>query len=282
MSTNRVTTTAALLAALAMAPLPAHAQDGQAVERRQGSARGDQSRGERRKPRDDGGGNRGSARAEGNRDNGNGNSARAEGNRDNGGNRGAEPRQAVPRAERRDEGRRDNDRRDNDRRDYDRRDNDRGYRDYRDRDRDWNRGPRYVPRPNYNRYSRPPRVYVVPYGYRPRNYRPGWSLNLYFGRPYGGYYDRYPGYYGEGYGYFDIPSNFSYGSVRIVDAPRDARVFVDGYYAGVVDDYDGVFQRLNLEPGNHYIELDVYAGAQPLEFDVYVEPGRTLTIHARP
>jgi len=58
-----------------------------------------------------------------------------------------------------------------------------------------------------------------------------------------------------------------------VDALRDAQVFVDGYYAGIVDDYDGVFQHLNLEPGTHRIEIDVDPGAPPLEFEVNVGPG---------
>ena len=60
----------------------------------------------------------------------------------------------------------------------------------------------------------------------------------------------YPGYgYGPsaGYGYYSLVPGRAYGAVRIVDAPRDAQVLVDGYYAGVVDDYDGVFQHLNLE-----------------------------------
>ena len=30
---------------------------------------------------------------------------------------------------------------------------------------------------------------------------------------------------------------------------------MDGAYAGIVDDYDGVFQRLDLEPGSHEIEI---------------------------
>ena len=120
------------------------------------------------------------------------------------------------------------------------------------------------------------RSYGVPYGYRPYGYRPGWSASLYFGRPRGAHI------YGQpAYGYYGIDSGFSYGALRIVDAPRDARVFVDGYYAGVVDDYDGVFQRLNLEDGRHHIEIEVEEGAQPLEFDVRIVPGETVTYHAR-
>jgi hypothetical protein len=141
------------------------------------------------------------------------------------------------------------------------------------------RGSYVVPRSyGYNSYR--PYAYRVPYGYRPYGYRPGWSLGLYFGAPYYAY--GYPGYgYGPsaGYGYYSIVPGHAYGAVRIVDAPRDAQVFVDGYYAGVVDDYDGVFQHLNLEAGAHRIEIQIQ-GEPPISFDVRVRPGETLTYHA--
>jgi hypothetical protein len=123
------------------------------------------------------------------------------------------------------------------------------------------------------------RSYVVPYGYRPRGYRPGWNLNLYFGRPYSAYgYPAY-GYPSTGYGYYAIAPGRAYGALRIVDAPHDAQVFVDGSYAGVVDDYDGVFQHLNLEAGPHRVEIEV-PGYPPLAVDVRIEPGRTTTYRA--
>src|SRR5262249_33752154 len=43
--------------------------------------------------------------------------------------------------------------------------------------------------------------------------------------------------------------------VRSMVKPRDAAIYVDGYYAGVVDDYDGIFQRLHLPPGQHEFVL---------------------------
>ena len=124
--------------------------------------------------------------------------------------------------------------------------------------------------------------YVVPYGYRPYGYGPGWSVNLYFGRPYYGYgYPAYgyPGYPAAGYGYFALAPGRPYGALRIADAPPDAQVFVDGYYAGVVDDYDGVFQHLNLEPGPHRIEIEA-PGYPRYGFDVRIDSGRTITYHA--
>jgi hypothetical protein len=131
--------------------------------------------------------------------------------------------------------------------------------------------------PSYRVYggrSYPRRTYVVPYGYRPYGYRPGWSVDLYFGRPYGGY-----AYRDRSYGYYSFSPGLAYGALRIVDAPRNARVFVDGYYAGEVDDYDGIFQRLNLEAGAHQIEVEVEPGQEPFSFDVRIVPGDTVTIH---
>ena len=51
-------------------------------------------------------------------------------------------------------------------------------------------------------------------------------------------------------------------------------------YAGVVDEYDGVFQHLNLEAGPHHIEIEV-PDEPPFAFDVILEPGLTMTYHTR-
>jgi hypothetical protein len=48
---------------------------------------------------------------------------------------------------------------------------------------------------------------------------------------------------------------------------------------GVVDDFDGAFQHMNLEAGAHKIEIRL-AGQAPIEFDVNVLPGQTITFHA--
>jgi len=140
----------------------------------------------------------------------------------------------------------------------------------------------------------PLRSYYYPY----YGFRPGLSIGLYnrfgygypygaYGYPYGAYGYSYGGYYpygygyggygygGSGYGYRDS----AYGDVRIQGAVRDAQVYVDGYYAGIVDDFDGAFQRLELEPGAHQIEIRA-PGFPPLTYDVSVQPGQTLTLHA--
>jgi PEGA domain len=44
-------------------------------------------------------------------------------------------------------------------------------------------------------------------------------------------------------------------SLRLAVTPREAMVYVDGYLAGTVDEFDGVFQRLHVIPGEHEITL---------------------------
>ena len=99
------------------------------------------------------------------------------------------------------------------------------------------------------------------------------------------YYDPYwnpywYGYYGHRYGYaaWDWGARYDYytGSLRLKVRPRFAEVYVDGYYAGQVDNYDGIFQRLRLEEGPHHIEIR-HPGYVPLEFEVMILPGETIT-----
>lgn len=87
-----------------------------------------------------------------------------------------------------------------------------------------------------------------------------------------------PYYYGyNGYGSYPWPTGGDTGAIRLQIRPRDAEVFVDGYYAGVVDDFDGRFQSLKLLPGGHRIEIRM-PGFHDLELDVHVQPGRTITL----
>ena len=62
-------------------------------------------------------------------------------------------------------------------------------------------------------------------------------------------------------------------ALRITGAPREAHVFADGYYVGIVNDFDGIFQHLNLEAGPHRIEMR-YPRYETIAFDVMVQPGR--------
>jgi hypothetical protein len=157
-------------------------------------------------------------------------------------------------------------------------------------------GPR-VYTPAFSPLYRPriiaPRIVgVVPY--RPYFYpfRPGLTIGFYssYGYPYGSGYYGYPYYpYSSysSYGAYPLPPpayvtavpGYSYGGVRIQGAPPDAQVFADGYYVGIVRDFDGALQHMNLTAGAHTIEIRP-AGVPPISFQVNVNPGQTITYHA--
>jgi hypothetical protein len=96
----------------------------------------------------------------------------------------------------------------------------------------------------------PVRVHVgVGWGYPAWGWGyPYWGLG--WGWGWGGYWGPwgypYAGYYG--------PRDDS-AEVKLEVKPKDAQVFVNGYYAGLVDDFDGTFQRLHLAPGDHELVL---------------------------
>lgn len=65
--------------------------------------------------------------------------------------------------------------------------------------------------------------------------------------------------------------------LKVNVTPNDAEVFVDGYYAGRVDDYDGPFQRLHVEAGQR--EIVVYkTGFRPIRERLYMSPYSTRKI----
>ncbi len=137
-------------------------------------------------------------------------------------------------------------------------------------------GPRYSG--YYGYYGYP--YYGYPYyGYGYYPYGLSLSFGLGYGYPYGyaygGYGYPYGGYVATGY------AVSAYGGVRITDAPPEAAVYADGYYVGIVDDFDGTFQRVNLEPGAHHIEIKPpQGGPPPVSLDVNVRPGQTITYRA--
>ena len=100
----------------------------------------------------------------------------------------------------------------------------------------------------------------------------------------GYYYDPFfyaEPWYGEQIGY---PMRYGYGrryepdaSVRLEVKPKQAEVYVDGYYAGIVDDFDGTFQRLRVEPGEHEIELWL-DGYRTVRQKVYLSVDNTFRI----
>ena len=69
-------------------------------------------------------------------------------------------------------------------------------------------------------------------------------------------------------------------SVRFDVKPKDTAVYVDGYYAGLVDDYDGAFQRLRTAPGGHEITLFL-EGYRTYSERVYLSADNTLKLKHR-
>jgi hypothetical protein len=85
----------------------------------------------------------------------------------------------------------------------------------------------------------------------------------YWGFPYYRYWER---------GYYDDSAE-----LRLEVKPKEAQVYVDGYYAGTVDDFDGVFQRLHIRPGTH--ELALYLpGYHTVRQKLYVSVGQDSKI----
>jgi hypothetical protein len=66
------------------------------------------------------------------------------------------------------------------------------------------------------------------------------------------------------------------GGVQLDLEPRRAQVFVDGAYAGRVDDFSGYYHHLSLPAGLHRIEV-LTGGYMPLILTVIVAPDRTIT-----
>jgi hypothetical protein len=132
---------------------------------------------------------------------------------------------------------------------------------------------------------------------------PGYPVYGYGYPAYGSFYVGYP-WYGGGFG-FSVGVGFGYSAygypyyaypyayapypypaavyydgsaaMHLQVTPRNTEVYVDGYYAGVVDQFDGTFQRLNIQPGSHDIELYL-PGHRLLQRQVYLQPGKTTDI----
>ena len=119
-------------------------------------------------------------------------------------------------------------------------------------------GRYYAP---YRRYSYAPPVY-------------GYAAPIY-GYPFA-YNSPYPAH---GAIYAAPPPNAYYGGVRLDVEPSDAAVHVDGYYAGIIDDFDGAWQRVALAPGPHRFEITA-PGYEPVTFDVNVLPNQTVRYRA--
>jgi hypothetical protein len=140
------------------------------------------------------------------------------------------------------------------------------------RDRYGNDRDRYTSYP-YSYYYYDP--YAYSWGYPRRSYGLyGYGYGYYdYGYAYGDYYGYSPYSYGGSYRY----RSGNVAQIRTLVEPSKARVYVDGYYAGVVDDFDGFFQRLNVSPGRHDITFKL-EGYTTHTMSVYAAPDQTLKL----
>lgn len=138
--------------------------------------------------------------------------------------------------------------------------------------RPWQSGPVYVP-PIYN----DPYYYYYPRPYSPYGYG-GFGLGYFYYDPWGWPGSSWNNYWNDGrYGWsgqYDRDRERT-GELRLDVRPREADVFVDGYWAGRVDDFDGMFQGLKLEEGRYHIRIEA-PGYEPLEFDAQIVQGRKI------
>jgi hypothetical protein len=105
------------------------------------------------------------------------------------------------------------------------------------------------------------RVIVVGRFYSPFYYDPWYQFG-----PYG-----YPPYGYPPYGYYGRVDQLT-SSIRLEVTPKAAEVYVDGYRAGIVDNFNGFLQRLHVRPGEH--ELVLYLdGYRTVRQQLYLNPG---------
>jgi hypothetical protein len=100
-----------------------------------------------------------------------------------------------------------------------------------------------------------PRAEVI----RPNFYDPFWG-------PW------YP--YGYTYAYDGRPET----DIKTHVTPKNAEVYVDGFYAGRADNFDGVFKKLHVAPGGHAITLYL-DGFRTTTEEVYVRPDSTFKMN---
>jgi len=140
---------------------------------------------------------------------------------------------------------------------------------------------------SYNPFYYDPYYYgFSPYGsLRYPGFGIGYGYGLGLGWPifYDPWYDPWyatSGYAGYGYGSMGYNTStyagVDQGKIRLKVKPRNAKVYVDGYFVGNVDQFDGAFQKLALNGGRHRVEIKA-DGYETADFDVLITPDETVT-----
>jgi len=74
-----------------------------------------------------------------------------------------------------------------------------------------------------------------------------------------------------------LPTKDATGELKIAATPSRAAVFVDGQYAGHVDEFDGVGKAMLLTPGQHHLHIAL-PGYLPFDTTVDLRPQQKLKI----
>lgn len=147
-------------------------------------------------------------------------------------------------------------------------------------------GTAFAQRPRPPASGRPPASPRPPaQGHRPHPVNRG---NVVFvgGYFYDPFFGPYPWWSRWSYPYYYYPEYYDDRAVvRIAGEPDktadSAAVYVDGFYAGVVEDFDGFFEGLPLSPGGHEIVLYL-DGYRTVRQRVYLSPATTFKLPYRP
>jgi hypothetical protein len=127
----------------------------------------------------------------------------------------------------------------------------------------------------YGGFGSPYYSYYYPYGF-------GLGYGLYSGfgglyyDPWDPFYSGYAGYMGSGSYSSGVYNTRDQGNLKLKVKPRNAKVYVDGFFVGLVDEFDGAFQKLALNGGRHKVEVRA-EGYETAEFDVLITPDQTVT-----
>jgi hypothetical protein len=98
---------------------------------------------------------------------------------------------------------------------------------------------------------------------------------------YDPFFGPYPWWARTAYPYWYFPVYDQRAEVRIDVDPEEAEdaaaVYVDGFYAGIVDDFNGFFQSLPLPPGGHTVTIYL-EGYRTVRWNVYLRPASVLNL----
>jgi hypothetical protein len=116
--------------------------------------------------------------------------------------------------------------------------------------------------------------------YGPHPGGPHFSAGFYYG-PYFGPYFYSPWFYSSFWWYPPYGFPYYWGAVganlRIQVQPKSAEVYVDGYLAGIVDQFDGMFQGMLVAPGSHEITI-YHEGYRRIVERMYLSVGSSYKI----